>query len=38
MIRYDYEYDMMLDMCWLCFRASYEVVLTTILGFPNRPI
>jgi len=34
MIRYDHDYDMMLDMCRLCIRARYEVLPTTILGFP----
>jgi len=38
MIRYEHVYDMMLDMCRLCIRASYEVILTMILGFPNRPV
>jgi len=34
----EYDYDMMLDMCRLCIKASYEVIPTTILGFHNRPV
>jgi hypothetical protein len=33
-----YDYDMMLDMYGLCIWSSYEVIPTTILGFPNHSV
>jgi hypothetical protein len=36
MIRYDYDYDMMLDMYKFMKKARYECYTDDDLGFPDR--